>query len=757
MNRRKPLFILYLCVWFFLCISIYSNGEADKYSEYFGTDALSSNYYNSFTLDDDRFDGIFTYGPYCNLHAGKYEITLNYSADTDDNYIDISENGKPLSEYENIKLDKGESKKIIKLELKNDVNNFELRTYYGGKGYFSVDGIDIKSEGRIFNDSLFVVFIVTVLFVLAGLKLFLSKEDRFGFDDSNVDYRILFGLILITVFISYPLFNSMIFNGHDTQVHVTRIEGIKNGLLDGQFPVRMHPQAVYEFGYGDAILYPELFLYIPAVLRILGVSMPLAYNTFCVLVNIATAAIAYFSFKNIFKEKHAGFLGAVLYLSAIYRMTNLYIRGAMGEGLACVFLPLIIYGLYEIFFGDSSKWIYFTLACTGVLQSHVLSVLMVAVFAIMFGIVFVTRLSDKKRLINLLKSCGLSVLLNLWFIVPFLQFNAQELSTDIMKRNLYNNSLQLINVLYPFPASEGWGLDLLNRSLEGMMSLTVGLPVIIGVVLLIYSLLFDKYNNGGKEGYNRRNTALVLMIFGFIALYLTSDFFPWYVLQNNNLFGDSVGVLQFPWRFLSSASVFLAGAGGYGIYAAGKKSRNMKMAVILTFLVVLVFAGHYLTDYTYNEPYMQKTDVITYEPKDAGEYLPKNTDRDNLEWRYKNNIGPETSGSEVVVMEYTKKGTHIDLTYHAYEEGGYIDVPLLGYIGYSAKTDKGESLETGLGENNLLRVYLGDNTQGSIKIRYGQSLLWSISFYISLWSFIAVLVFKFNKRKRIRITDILHK
>ncbi len=757
MNRRKPLFILYLCVWLFICISIYSNGEVDKYSEHFGTDTLSSNYHNSFTADDGDFDGIFTYGPYCNLHAGKYKVTLNYSADTDDNYIDISANGKILSEDLDVKLNKNNSQKIINLELENDVNNLEVRTYYEGSGYFNVEGIDIESVGRIFNDSLFVIFIVTVLFVLAGLKLFLRKEDRFGFDDSNIDYRILFGLIIITVFISYPLFNSMIFNGHDTQVHVTRIEGIKNGLLDGQFPVRMHPQAVYEFGYGDAILYPELFLYIPAILRILGVSMPLAYNTFCVIINIATVAVAYFSFKNIFKEKYVGFFGAVLYAGAIYRMTNLYIRGAMGEALACVFLPLIIYGLYEIFFGDSSKWKYFALACTGVLQSHVLSVLMVAVFVIMFGIVFISKLSDKQRLINLLKSCGLAVLLNLWFIVPFLQFNTQELSTDIMGRNLYNNSLQLINVLYPFPKSEGWGLDILNRSLDGMMSLTVGLPVIIGVMLFIYSLLFDKDNNGEKEGYNGRSTALVLMIFGFIALYFTSDLFPWYALQNNNLFGDSVGMLQFPWRFLSPASVFLAGAGGYGIYIMGKKSKNLKMSVILTFLVVLVFAGYYLTDYTYNEVYMQKTDVITYEPKDAGEYLPKNTDKDNLEWRYKNNIGPETSGSDVVVEEYSKKGTHIDLTYSSRGKGGYIDVPLLGYIGYSAKTDKGESLKTGLGENNLLRIYLGDDTEGGIKIRYGRSLLWNVSFYISLWTVIAILVFKFNKRKRIRIPRILHK
>lgn len=753
LNRRKPLFILYLCIWLFICISIYSNGEVDKYSEYFGTDALSSNYYDSFTVNDNSFGGIFTYGPYCNLHAGKYEITLNYSADTDDNYIDISGNRKVLSEYESVKLNRGESKKVINLELKNDVNDFEVRTYYGGNGHFSVNGIDIKSEGRIFNDSLFVIFIVTLLFILAGLKLFLSKDGRFGFDKSNIDYKILFGLIIITVFISYPLFNSMIFDGHDTQVHVTRIEGIKNGLLDGQFPVRMHPQAVYEFGYGDAILYPELFLYIPAILRIMGVSMPLAYNTFCILINIATVAVAYFSFKNIFKEKYVGFFGAVLYSSAIYRMANLYTRGAMGEALACVFLPLIIYGLYEIFFGDSSKWKYFALACTGILQSHVLSVLMVAVFAILFGIVFIPKLFDRQRLINLLKSCGLAVLLNLWFIVPFLQFNAQELSTDIMERNLYNNSLQLINVLYPFPKSEGWGLDILNRSFEGMMSLTVGLPVIIGVMLLIYNLLFDKNNN--EEGSNKRCIGGVLLIFGFIALYLTSDFFPWYILQNNKLIGDSMGILQFPWRFLSPASVFLAGAGGYGIYVMGKKSKNLKMAVTLTFVVVLVFAGYYLTDYTYNEAYMQKTDVITYEPKDAGEYLPKNTDKDNLEWRYENNIGPETSGSDVVVEEYSKKGTHIDLTYRAYEKGGYIDVPLLGYIGYSAKTDKGETLETGLGENNLLRVYLGDDTEGSIKIRYGHSLLWNACFYISLLTFIAMLVFKLDKRKR--IIGMLHR
>ncbi len=57
----------------------------------------------------------------------------------------------------------------------------------------------------------------------------------------------------------YPLFSGTIGFGHDLNFHLYRIEGIKDGILSGQFPVRIHPTHNNGYGYITASVYPELF------------------------------------------------------------------------------------------------------------------------------------------------------------------------------------------------------------------------------------------------------------------------------------------------------------------------------------------------------------------------------------------------------------------------------------------------------------------------------------------------------------------
>ena len=62
-------------------------------------------------------------------------------------------------------------------------------------------------------------------------------------------------------------------NGADWSFHLSRIEGIANGLREGQFPVRVYSMAKDGYGYAPSLFYGELLLYFPAVLRLLGMSV----------------------------------------------------------------------------------------------------------------------------------------------------------------------------------------------------------------------------------------------------------------------------------------------------------------------------------------------------------------------------------------------------------------------------------------------------------------------------------------------------
>ena len=88
-----------------------------------------------------------------------------------------------------------------------------------------------------------------------------------------------------------------------------------------------------------------------------GVSLVNCYKVFVFLLNAGTAAVAYVSFSGLLRSKRTGLLAALLYTLSVYRLIDLYTRAAAGEALAMVFLPLVLWGMYELFLGDRKNGI----------------------------------------------------------------------------------------------------------------------------------------------------------------------------------------------------------------------------------------------------------------------------------------------------------------------------------------------------------------------------------------------------------------
>ena len=76
--------------------------------------------------------------------------------------------------------------------------------------------------------------------------------------------------MVISLVASIPYLCEYNITGADLTYHLQRIEGVKDGILGGQFPVRLEPRWVYDHGYANAIFYCNTFLYFPALLRLLG-------------------------------------------------------------------------------------------------------------------------------------------------------------------------------------------------------------------------------------------------------------------------------------------------------------------------------------------------------------------------------------------------------------------------------------------------------------------------------------------------------
>ena len=116
--------------------------------------------------------------------------------------------------------------------------------------------------------------------------------------------NIFWGLVCIAILASVPCMQNANLTGGDLGYHLMRIEGIKDGLKSGQFPIRIEPEWLFGHGYANSVFYCSTLLYFPAILRLLGFTVMTGYNAYCIAVTIATVGVAYYCFAGIFKDRY---------------------------------------------------------------------------------------------------------------------------------------------------------------------------------------------------------------------------------------------------------------------------------------------------------------------------------------------------------------------------------------------------------------------------------------------------------------------
>ena len=191
--------------------------------------------------------------------------------------------------------------------------------------------------------------------------------------------------IIISIFIFVCLYSSFLLlipgipRGHDLTFHLSRISAISDGLKFGEFPVKVYPNYFGGYGYANGLFYGDVFLYFPAVLCLLGLSVITSYKVFLFVCAICTALSIYICVKSISKSRFAATLSMILYTLSSYRAVDVYIRAAIGEVLAFIFIPIVILGVYEIIYNDKKKWYILTIGFTGLFLSHNISAVIMVI------------------------------------------------------------------------------------------------------------------------------------------------------------------------------------------------------------------------------------------------------------------------------------------------------------------------------------------------------------------------------------------
>lgn len=657
-------------------------------------------------------NGIVASTPKYVLNKGSYSVQLDYTSDETDSVLELWEQGRKIAAWT---IDPKQSQLAADFTLSKDAKQMQMQINYSGKGSLTVKRLSLSPHTLFYSDTYLFVAVFLICSLLVWLYLTTGRISLT--QDQLVDCSIILGVALLA---TTPMMQTYLYDGDDLCYHLARLEGLKDGILDGQIPVNILPDGLQGNGYLNS-MYPYLFLYIGAFLRLCRVSIGLSYKVLIFLANLGSAVCAYVAMKSMCKSRRSVMLSVVLYTLMPYRFTNILSRGDLGETLALIFWPLVIAGLYHVIMGERKRWFYLVIGFSGVLQSHILSAAFAAAICVITALVYCTRIVREKRYIEIGKAAGMSLLLNLWYLAPFVYyFFGGNLSTEVLRWSNYFE--QSIN-----PSNFAQSISLFNKQY-----FSFGLALLGCVGIGIVWLLCEKRSSKTDE----ESYLLYLLVLGFLMSYMTTGYFPSRVLRTNNLFNSVATMIQFPWRFLGPASTCFLFVGAIGLSRSNilKPYRNIIFAMLIALNLLVIISvptdnGHM--------PYDNAEAVASkgHESKLAaniGLFYPH-------EWRIEGASDEKLTTSVVTsdvnnvsVRDYQKKGTKAAAIYTAKAEGNYIELPIQNYPGYRAYDENGEELKIDQGAGARMRFMVkGDGIEHTIYVRYGPLPLFMLANLVS--------------------------
>ncbi len=525
-------------------------------------------------------------------------------------------------------------------------------------------------------------------------------------------------VFLVTVFFAcLPLFTVNCINGHDVIYHLLRIEALKTGISEDLPFLRINMLFLGGEGYASSLFYPDTLLYIPALLRLAGISINSSYHLFVALTLILGFVTSYFSMKYISKDRYASMITAVIFTLAQYHLGDVYTRSAVGEFTALIFIPLVIAGLWDFAYeGMTRPWL-LTIGMTGVILCHTLSTLFCLGLCSFFLIISIRKIIDRPILLLKLALTGLTALaLTAFYWISMLeQMGSASFKYTKVSFDLDYEKLLLTEVF---------------KNSYSSMGIAIFLPLLFA--------FFIRHND------RQIRFADINLFLGLIFTLSATGFFPW------KRFAGRLSFIQFPWRLFIIAFPLLAFSAG--LYAKefvsenGKGSSLIKKSGLIAVLALMTVSA--VSNYSVNDEgyYSYSDDYFDHAPYTAeiigGEWLPTTVDN-RLKLVYDADMAYTVDG-EGIEVERDRNSLSVDLSGI---EGDYIDVPFVYYKGYAAEDENAVPLKVdGNGENGRVRVY----TDGAARIRvfYKGTLLQNTADIISLLSWIIIAVIAYRRIRK---------
>lgn len=482
--------------------------------------------------------------------------------------------------------------------------------------------------------------------------------------------------------------------GHDYKYHYLRVEALKYNIENHNLFSGI--DYLYFDGGGYAgFAYPEFFLYIPAVLRVMGMGIGDSMAVFLSLCSVCSYCFMFIFLRKISGSPVCGTIGAVMYILFTYRIDNMFTRFALGEIQAYVFWPLILYGLYDLIFDEFKKPYILGLGFAGMLLSHTLSTALALGLSVILALIFIKRIiKTRGKLLRLLITAGCTVLVTAFYWLPLLELlGSCEMS---VKEPAYN----VLNYVISF---SGLFKENMHNGITGLHA-----PIFLLCAMRVFLTRNSPIAKGlYDENTGKRGDILVLAdaftVIGVILAVMATDLVPWDLLSKVFAF------IQFPWRFFGPASILLVIAGTIYLFHIAKFTKAPRAVMALVTVFAVTGAGVYadIKGLWHAEPY--EDDHYYADTQETfhigmGEWLPRAAQNGGKE--YLRTIGDNVMINGMEKLPCERENGTLTFELEDTENVRYAVLPYIWYKGYTARDRNGKELDIIMSHDGLVQVDL---------------------------------------------------
>ena len=431
-----------------------------------------------------------------------------------------------------------------------------------------------------------------------------------------------FFYVLVIVLLSYfaikPLFISGFFPMHD-DTQVGRVVAMGKALRTGQFPVRWVADLGYGYGYPIFNFYGPLPYYFGGSLYTLGIEGLTAAKAM-MAVGIVVSGVTMFLLSSSLFGFYGGFLSSILYVYAPYHAVQLYVRGAVGELWAYGFLPLVLYGIIQIFNKKTIRNGVFigSLGLFGVITSHTIFGY-ITVGLVLFGylILLIRRYSIVKGIKTPLLSYSLLGLFGLgtaafYWLPAITEMRFTNVAETIGSTANYKDHFVCLSQFW----YSAWGFGgSAPGCIDGMSYMLGKLHILFAVLSLI--LWFSQ----------KKRIPIVLWI---VLFTLFSLFFMLQISQPLWNLIPFHAYIQYPWRLLPFSVLGLSLASGATGFLPRLKRFIPYIAISFIIFIIIMNAKWFIPQTIIDRnplSYELEEELRFRVSKISDEYLPPNVHR----------------------------------------------------------------------------------------------------------------------------------